>query len=100
MENIKSFPAWFGGGNLEKKRQLKYVLFRLLTIGEKYGMFEWKESSESRARCHSFSSLGIQGTSKKWRGFVDKTEARLASGSGQLYSGDVYSSTGDLDTNR
>jgi hypothetical protein len=40
----------------------------------------------------------VQDTSKNWRGFVDKNEARVASGSGPLYSGDAYSSTDVLDT--
>ena len=40
------------------------------------------------------------GTTKSWRGFVDKTEARLAPGTVQLYSAVVYSSKDDLKTNR
>ena len=48
------------------------------------------------ARCHN--SPGNQDTSKNWRCFVDKHEAKVAPGSGLLYSGDVYIGTDDLDT--
>ena len=41
----------------------------------------------------------LQDTSKNWRGFVDKNEARLAKGRSLLYSEDVYSGTDDLATN-
>jgi hypothetical protein len=37
-------------------------------------------------------------TTKIWRGFVDKTEARVVSGSVQLYSGVVSSSKDDMYT--
>ena len=54
------------------------------------------QSKGTWARCHN--SSGIQDTSKNWRGFVDKHEARVAPGSGLLYSGDAYIGTDDLDT--
>ena len=34
------------------------------------------QSKRKLARCHSFQGM-IPGTSKKWRGFIYKTEARL-----------------------
>ena len=37
-----------------------------------------------------------EGTTKSWRGFVDKTDARLAPGSVQLYSAVGFSSKDDL----
>ena len=38
-------------------------------------------------------------SSKNWRGSRDKNKTRLSLSSGLLYSGDVYSSTDDQDTN-
>ena len=38
---------------------------------------------------------GDGGTTKSWRGYVDKTEARLMPGIVQLYSAVVYSSKDD-----
>ena len=40
---------------------------------------------------------GVVDTSKTQRGFGDKMEESLVPGSGQLYSGDVYSSTDDVE---
>ena len=47
------------------------------------------QSKGTWTRCHNFSRIQDRDTSKKWRGFIDKNEARLAPGSGLLYSGDV-----------
>jgi hypothetical protein len=57
------------------------------------------QSKGAWTRCHNSSGMQDKDISKNWRGFVDKNEARLAPGSGLLYSGDVYSGTDDLDTN-
>ena len=37
--------------------------------------------------CGQGATIHQEGTTKSWRGFVDKTKARLTPGSVQLYSG-------------
>ena len=59
--------------------------------------------SSCKARRHGQGATVLQfkdnkDTSKNLRGFVDKNEARVAPGSGLLYSGVVYIGTDDLDT--
>ena len=62
-------------------------------------MFSPRPSRKSRGCGEGatiLQAMGMEGTTKLWRVFVDKSKARLAPGSVQLYSALVYSSKGDL----
>ena len=62
-------------------------------------VFFQRHSCKARVRGQGATVLQVQvqgGTSKNWRGFVDKTEGRLEPGGVKLYSGVVYSSKDDL----
>jgi hypothetical protein len=58
-----------------------------------------RPSSRARGRGQGATFLQLdKNTSTNGRGFVDKNEARVASGSGLLYNGGVYIGADDLDT--